>query len=153
MAPHDWSFYLSLWFKHLFEWGHYTLHRQTIQYWWFKHMFNLFKPTCHLDGWLFKHEPWYDTKPLSKWAWVEEVDDEETGGCCRWAQEYDGAAEELGEGKKLFEEIHETQEAMCKSPMALFLDKEEWELARLLVKNVTPQATDEFLKMKGVHHS
>jgi hypothetical protein len=42
---------------------------------------------------------------------------------------------------------------MCESPMAPFLDEEEWELARWLVKNVTQQATDKFLKMKGVHHS
>ncbi|KIM76445.1 hypothetical protein PILCRDRAFT_43985, partial [Piloderma croceum F 1598] len=51
--------------------------------------------------------------------------------------------------KMLFEEIRETQEAMCKPPMAPFLDEEEWELARWLVKNVTKTATDEFLKMKG----
>jgi hypothetical protein len=92
-------------------------------------------------------------EPPSKRARVEEVDDEETGGCRRWAQECDGAAEELGEGKTLFEEIRENQEAMCESPMAPFLDEEEWELARWLVKNVNQKATDEFLKMQGVRHS
>lgn len=92
-------------------------------------------------------------EPPSKQAQVEEVDDEETSGCRRWAQEYDGASEELGEGKTLFKEIRETQEAMCEPPMAPFLDEEEWELARWLVKNVTKTATDEFLKMKEVRHS
>jgi hypothetical protein len=84
---------------------------------------------------------------------VEEVGDEEADGCHRWVQEFDGAAEELGEGKTLFEEIHERQEAMCESPMALFADEDEWELARWLMKNVTQTATEEFLKMKGVCHS
>ena len=92
-------------------------------------------------------------EPPSKRAQVEEVDDEETSGCRRWAQEYDGAYEELGEGKTLFKGIRETQEAMCEPPMAPFLDEEEWELARWLVKNVTKTATDKFLKMKEVRHS
>jgi hypothetical protein len=89
-------------------------------------------------------------EPPSKRAWVEEVDDEEAGGCRRWAKEFDGAAEELGEGKTLFEEIRESQKAMCEPPMSPFLDEEEWELARWLMKNVNQTATDEFLKMKGV---
>ena len=84
---------------------------------------------------------------------MEEVDDEEAGSCRRWAQEYDGAAEELGEGKTLFEEIRETQEAMCQPPMAPFVDDDEWDLARWLMKNVMQTATEEFLKMKGVRHS
>jgi hypothetical protein len=91
-------------------------------------------------------------EPPSKQARVEEVEDEEAGGCRRWVQEFDGAAEELGEGKTLFEEIHERQEAMCEPPMAPFADEDEWELARWLMKNVTQTATEEFLKMKGVRH-
>ena len=92
-------------------------------------------------------------KPPSKRARVEEVDDEEAGGCRRWAKEFDGAAEVLGEGKTLFEEICESQEAMCEDPMSPFLDEEEWELARWLMKNVNQTETDEFLKMKGVCHN
>jgi len=38
---------------------------------------------------------------------VEEVDDDEVGGCRRWAQEFNGTVEELGEGKTLFEEIQD----------------------------------------------
>jgi hypothetical protein len=91
-------------------------------------------------------------EPPSKRARVEEVEDEEAGGCHRWAQEFEGAAEELGEGKTLFEEIRESQEAMCEPPIAPFLDEEEWDLARWLIKNVTQTATEEFLKMKGVRH-
>ena len=89
-------------------------------------------------------------KPTSKRAWVEEVDDEEAGGCRRWAQEFNGAAEEFGEGKTIFEQMHERQEAMCEPPVAPFVDEDEWDLARWLMKNVTQTATDEFLKMKGV---
>jgi hypothetical protein len=92
-------------------------------------------------------------EPPSKWAWVEEVDDEEAGSCQRWAQEFDGAAEELGEGTTLFEEICESQEAMREPPISLFVDEEEWELARWLMKNVNQTATDKFLKMKGVCHN
>jgi hypothetical protein len=92
-------------------------------------------------------------KPPSKRARVEEVDDEEAGSCQRWAQEFDGAAEELGEGTTLFEEICESQEAMGEPPISPFVDEEEWELARWLMKNVNQTATDKFLKMKGVCHN
>ena len=91
-------------------------------------------------------------EPTSKRARVEEVDDEEAGGCRRWAQEFDGAAEEFGEGKTMFEQMRERQEAMCEPPIAPFVDEDEWDLARWLMKNVTQTATDEFLKMKGVRH-
>jgi hypothetical protein len=91
-------------------------------------------------------------EPPSKRVRVEEVDDEEVGSCHRWAQEFDGAAAELGEGKTMFEELRERQEAMCEPPMAPFADEDEWDLARWLVKNVTQTATEEFLKMKGVRH-
>jgi len=67
--------------------------------------------------------------PQSKWVCVEEVDDEEAGGFCRWVQEFDGAAQELEEGKTLFDKLCERQEAMCKPPLAPFTDEEEWELA------------------------
>jgi len=94
------------------------------------------------------------SEPPSKRAQMEEDrnDDSEAGSCRRWIQEFHGAAEVLGEGKTLFEEIHESQEAMCKPPMAPFEDNDEWELARWLIKNVTQTATEEFLKMEGVRY-
>ena len=92
------------------------------------------------------------SEPTLKQVWVEEVDDEEVGGCCRWAQEFNGTAEEFREGKTIFEQMRERQEAMCKPPVAPFVDENEWDLARWLMKNVTQTATDEFLKMKGVRH-
>ena len=65
-----------------------------------------------------------DLEPLSKRARMK--DDKETGGCCRWVQEFEGAVEELGEGMTLFEEIHERQVAMCKPPpTAPFADDDE----------------------------
>ena len=90
-------------------------------------------------------------EPQSKRARVEEVDDEEAGGLRRWVQEFEGAAAEvLAEGKTLFDELREQQEAMCEPPLAPFADEEEWELAQWLMKNVTQTATDQFLKSKGV---
>ena len=64
-----------------------------------------------------------------KLACVEEVDDEEAGGFHRWVQEFDGTAEELAEGKTLFDELLERQEAMCGPPLTPVADEEEWELA------------------------
>ena len=89
-------------------------------------------------------------EPQSKRARVEEVDDEEAGGLCRWVQEFEGAAEELADSKTLFDKLREQQEAMCEPPLAPFVDKDEWELAQWLMKNVTQTATEQFLKMKGV---
>jgi hypothetical protein len=94
-----------------------------------------------------------DSEPLSKRAQVEEDEGEKTDGCRRWVHEFDGAAKELGEGKTLFKEIQEQQEAMHKPLMAPFADNDEWELARWLMKNVTQTATEEFLKLKAVRHS
>jgi hypothetical protein len=94
-----------------------------------------------------------DLEPQSKRARVEEVDDEEAGGLRRWVQEFEGAAEELAEGKTLFDELREQQEAMCEPPLAPFADEEEWELAQWLMKNATQTATDQFLKLKGVSRS
>jgi len=79
---------------------------------------------------------------------VEEVEDEETYP--RYVKEFPTRAEELGDGKMAFEEIFEEQKAKGESPWAPFADKDEWELARWLVKNVNQRATEEFLKMPGV---
>ena len=91
-------------------------------------------------------------EPTSKRAQVEEVDDKEAGGCRRWAQEFDGAVEEFGEEKTIFEQMRERQEAMCEPAVAPFVDEDEWDLARWLMKNGMQTATDEFLKMKRVCH-
>ena len=45
-------------------------------------------------------------------------------------------AEEFGDGKTAFEEIFGEQRVKGESPWAPFADKNEWELARWLVKNV-----------------
>lgn len=89
------------------------------------------------------------SEPQSKRVRVEEVEDEDS--CQRWAREFPGrAGEVLGESKTVYEEIRENQEAMKESPYAPFIDDEEWDLARWLMKNVNQTATEEFLKMKGV---
>ena len=84
----------------------------------------------------------------SKRARAEEVEDEETYP--RYAKEFPTSAEELGEAKTAFEYIFEDQRAKDELPWAPFADKEEWELARWLAKNVNQRATEEFLKMSGV---
>src|SRR5882762_1240104 len=61
--------------------------------------------------------------PQSKRVCVEEVDDEEAGGFRRWVQEFDGTAQELEEGKTLFDELCERQEVMCEPPLAPFADE------------------------------
>jgi len=70
----------------------------------------------------------------SKRVRVEEVEDEETYP--RYVKEFPTRAEELGNGKTAFEEIFEEQRVKGESPWAPFADKDEWELARWLVKNV-----------------
>ena len=80
---------------------------------------------------------------------MEEAND----GCHRWAQEFDGTAVQLGEGTTVFEEIQERQEALHESPMTPFANKDNWDLAKWLMKNTTRTATDEFLKMEGVCHN
>ena len=84
----------------------------------------------------------------SKRARVEEVEDEET--YLRYVKEFPTTAEEFGDGKTAFEQIFEEQRAKGESPWAPFADKDEWELARWLVKNVNQRAAEEFLKMPGV---
>ena len=70
----------------------------------------------------------------SKRARVEEVEDEETYP--RYAKEFPTSAEELGDGKTAFEGIFEEQMFKGKAPWAPFANKDEWELARWLAKNV-----------------
>ena len=70
----------------------------------------------------------------SKRARVEEVEDEEAYP--RYVNEFPTRAEEFGDGKTAFEQIFEEQRAKGELPWAPFADKDEWELARWLVKNV-----------------
>jgi hypothetical protein len=79
---------------------------------------------------------------------VEEVEDEDAPQ--RYAEEYPGRfADILGTGKTKFEEVREEQIQMGfeDNPCAPFDDKEEWELARWLAKQVSQTATEEFLKL------
>jgi hypothetical protein len=87
----------------------------------------------------------------SKRARVKEVEDEEAYP--RYAKEFPTSAEELGDGKTALEEIFEEQMFEGEAPWAPFADKDEWELARWLAKNVNQQATEEFLKLPGVSSS
>ena len=83
-----------------------------------------------------------------KRATGDEAEDEET--YMRYAREFPTPAEELRDAKTIFEEIFEDQKGKNESPWAPFIDKDEWELARWLAKNVNQRATEEFLKMTGV---
>ena len=47
---------------------------------------------------------------------MEEVDDNEVGGCHIWVYRFEGAAEKLEEGKTLFDELCEGQEAIIRGP-------------------------------------
>ena len=79
---------------------------------------------------------------------VEEVEDEDAPG--RYAEEYPRrVADVLGMGKTKFEEVREEQIEMGfeENPCAPFEDKEEWELARWLMKQVSQTGTEEFLKL------
>jgi len=84
----------------------------------------------------------------SKRARVEDVEDEDNYN--RYARDFPTPTEEFGEAKTTFEEIFEEQRAKGESPWTPFADKDEWELARWLVKNANQRATEEFLKMPGV---
>jgi hypothetical protein len=83
-----------------------------------------------------------------QWTQGEEAENEDT--YLRYAREFPTPAEELGDAKTVFELIFEDQKERNESPWAPFDDKDEWELARWLAKNVTQRATEEFLKMSGV---
>jgi hypothetical protein len=87
------------------------------------------------------------TENQYKWTRGEAVEEETYQ---RFAREFPTPAEELGDGKTIFEEILEDQLGKKESPWAPFAHKDEWELARWLAKNVNQRATEEFLKMSGV---
>ena len=68
----------------------------------------------------------------------------------RYVRDFPTLAEELVDAKTIFEEIFEEQKENNKSPWAPFADKDKWELARWLAKNVNQNSMKEFLKMSGV---
>lgn len=57
------------------------------------------------------------------------------------------SAESLGQGQTVFEQMHAEQAAAGASPYAPFLDRDEWDLANWLSKNVSQTATDSYLKL------
>jgi hypothetical protein len=75
---------------------------------------------------------------------------EDKHDCHRYARDFPTPTKEFGEAKTVFEEIFEEQRAMGELPCTPFADKDEWELAQWLAKNVNQQATEEFLKLPGV---
>jgi hypothetical protein len=93
---------------------------------------SLFVPPRHVDKSVEPEPVGY--RHQSKQARVEEVEDEEAYP--RYAKEFPIPAEELGDAKMVFEVIFDDQRAKQESPWAPFADKEEWELARWLAKNV-----------------
>jgi len=80
---------------------------------------------------------------------VEEIDDEEApshGG--RYAEAFPApAGESFGERATLFEALKGQQNIEGESRWAPFKDRDEWELAEWLMKNVGQNKTDEFLKL------
>ncbi|KAF8549636.1 hypothetical protein OG21DRAFT_1525665 [Imleria badia] len=67
----------------------------------------------------------------------------------QYAYEYDQgpAAEVLGSGPTVFETMKDVQEAAGQGVYSPFADREEWELADWLIRNVNQRATDELLKL------
>ena len=110
-------------------------------------------PTSESGGLRRPASPHSPAEPPSKRTRVEEANVQEAVNCHRWAQEFDGAAAQLGEGTTVFEDIQERQEALHEHPMTPFANKDDWDLAKWLMKNTTRTATDEFLKMDGVRHN
>ncbi|KAG1831197.1 hypothetical protein DFJ58DRAFT_736702 [Suillus subalutaceus] len=88
-----------------------------------------------------------ESGPQSKCTRVEEVADEEP---TRFAKVFPHpAADVLGVGKTVFEQIREDQIAMRleDNPWTPFADEDEWGLGEWLAKRVNKAATDEFLKL------
>ena len=126
---------------------------------------NARKSTAHLDpsqfsmddttNWDNSHSFIPDASPgPSKWARVEEVEDEDdvrhrlnakTG---RFAEVYPcPVGTPVGEGKTKFERLFEEQEKRGESNWAPFASEEEWQLARWLSQRVGHKAIDEYLKL------
>lgn len=90
----------------------------------------------------------------SRRAYVEEVDDEESGGSARYVEDYPrNAGKTKGHSQNYFERWREAQKERNFAPWAPFGDIEEWELAQWLIMNVGQNATDKFLKLPIVSQS
>ena len=83
---------------------------------------------------------------------VEEVEDEDAPRRCYVESYPDGAAEILGRSKTKFDAYREGQDERGEQRWAPFRDKEEWELAQWLLKNVGQTKIDEFLKLDIVSY-
>lgn len=73
----------------------------------------------------------------------------------RYAQVFEehATAEVLGWAKTAFEKMEDFQNASGGGVYAPFKDREEWELAEWLIRNVNQRATEEFLKLSIVSMS
>ena len=98
-------------------------------------------------------EQFQSTKSINKHVRVEDVDDEEAVGTPprdgRWAETFPTPAGTIkGRGLPSFERHRRTQEAEGDLPWAPFESKDDWELARWLVKSgVSQNKMNEFLKL------
>jgi len=89
-------------------------------------------------------------------ATVEDVEDEgETKESARYIEEFPdsfGAGSVWGEDVPFFEKIRLCQEEDGSSQWGPFKDKEEWELAEWLIRNVGQKQTDAFLNLNIVSY-
>ena len=93
------------------------------------------------------------SKPPSKCVQVEEDNGHSphwpSSGC--FTEQYMGvAATILGKKKTVFEHLEATELQKGKSEWVPFHDKDEWELAQFLMKNLGQMKIDELLKLSYV---
>ena len=90
-------------------------------------------------------------QPQSKWARVEEVEDEDSAPrpCyTQFVRPYPHPVRTpIRKGKTKFETLLEQQTADGNQPWDPFVSKEEWQLAMWLMANVRQTSTDEYLKL------
>jgi hypothetical protein len=79
---------------------------------------------------------------------MEEVEDEEAGGICRYVEDYGQSAGHIyGEGQSQFAKWREAQKKAGHTPWSPYTDLEEWDLSQWLILNVGQNATDKYLKL------
>lgn len=79
---------------------------------------------------------------------MEEVEDEEAGGICRYVEDYGRSAGHIyGEGQSQFAKWREAQKKAGHTPWSPYTDLEEWDLSQWLILNVGQNATDKYLKL------
>ena len=85
---------------------------------------------------------------------IEEVEDEEAGGICRYVEDYGRSAGHIyGEGQSQFVKWREAQKKVGHAPWSPYNDLNEWDLSQWLICNVGQNATDEYLKFPIVSSS